>query len=151
MKKRILLVEDNQDHAELITETILENPASVEKEITLIKDGREAIDYFKKTASNGNGGIISNIELIILDLSLPKVDGMEVLKFIKSTPRYRSIPVVILSTISDHKTIAEAYDNGADSYIVKPISYEKFARKIAAMEEYWLIKYVGSTSFSESL
>lgn len=146
MKKRILFIEDDSDHAELVTEIILKNHNNdFEKEIILIKDGQEAIDYLQKVNIYGDDEIDPQIELVILDLNLPKVDGMEVLKFLKNNPRYYSVPVVVLSASSVRKVITEAYDNGADSFIVKPLSYERFVNVILAMEEYWLIKYTGST------
>jgi two-component system response regulator len=83
-----------------------------------------------------NGELRSQINLVILDLNLPKVIGMEILKFIKENLRFCSIHVVILSTSSDYKTIATAYKNGADSYITKPISYEDFVEKIKALSVY---------------
>lgn len=152
MEKKILLVEDDPDHAEIITEIMLDGQGNnnVEKEIILMKDGQEAIDYLEKAEANVDNEVSSQIELVLLDLNLPKVEGMEVLKYIKKSIKFRSVPVVILSTSSDKKTIAKAYDNGADSFIVKPISYDEFARKLMAMEEYWLIKYVGCSKFAES-
>ncbi len=110
-----------------------------------MKNGQEAIDYFQKMDIYGDDEIDPQIELVTLDLNLPKVDSMEVLRFLKNNPRYYSIPVVVLSASSDRKVITEAYDNGADSFIVKPLSYERFVNVILAMEEYWLIKYTGST------
>ncbi len=153
MKKNILLVEDDPDHAEIITEIMLDghSKSDIEKEIILMKDGQEAIDYLKKAETSVDNEVSSQIELVLLDLNMPKVNGMEVLKYLKKSIKYRTVPVVILSTSSDKKTIAEAYDKGADSFIVKPISYDEFARKLMAMEEYWLIRYVGCSKFAESI
>ncbi len=153
MKKKILLVEDDSDHAEIITEIMLDSHSNsdIEKEIILMKDGQEAIDYLEKAETNVDNEVSSQIELVLLDLNLPKVEGMEVLKYLKKSIKFRSVPVVVLSTTSDKKTIAEAYDKGADSFIVKPISYDEFAKKLLAMEEYWLIKYVGCSKFVESI
>lgn len=151
MKKKILLIEDDEDHADIITEIMLDNHNGIEKDILLMRDGQEAIDYLKKVETNSDNNEIFKIELVLLDLNLPKVEGMDILKFLKKSPRLRSIPVVILSTSSDKKTIAQAYENGADSFIVKPVSYDEFVRKLMDMEEYWLIKYFGCTKLAESV
>ncbi len=131
---KILLIEDDPDHAELIIDVLkMEN---VKKEIILLKDGLEALDYLQKIDIGGNDEIRSQIDLVILDLNLPKVKGMDVLKFLKNNSRYSSIPVVILSTSADHETIETAYKNGVNSYITKPISYEGFVEKIKALSIY---------------
>ncbi len=129
IEKRILLIEDDEDHAELISDVLKEdNAKEIKTEVTLKKDGQEAIDYFQDEMQ-------SQVSLIILDLNLPKIDGMEVLKFIKKDSKYRSVPIVILSTSSDQKTIDEAYKNGANGYFVKPASYEDFVEKIKILKK----------------
>ncbi len=125
---KILLIEDDPDHADLITDVL--KTENINKEVVLMKDGREAINYLQKTPINGDDKIQSQIYLIILDLNLPKVPGMDVLKFIKQNSKYCSIPVVILSTSSDHKTLGEAYKSGANVYITKPLTQEDFVDKI---------------------
>jgi CheY-like chemotaxis protein len=133
-KNRILLVEDNPDHAELIIDVL---EAEYKKEVILIKDGKEAIDYFQKACPrepyqtsplkqsvtraefDGDDEIGPQIDLIILDLNLPKVRGMDILKFLKQNSMYRSIPVVVLSTSSDGKTIEKAYENGARQEVIR--------------------------------
>lgn len=132
--KKILLIEDDPDHAELIIDVL--RTENVKKEIILLKDGLEALDYLQKIDIDGNGEIRSQIDLVILDLNLPKVKGMDVLKFLKNNSRYSSIPVVILSTSADHDTIETAYKNGVNSYITKPISYEGFVEKIGTLSIY---------------
>jgi CheY-like chemotaxis protein len=133
---KILLVEDDIDHVELITEVLETN--GIRKEIILLKDGQEAIDYFQEGNVNAVEGAQDEVGLIILDLKLPKIDGMDVLKFLKKNPRYCSIPVVIFSTTSDVNVIAEGYKHGVNSFITKPISYEKFVEKMKTLKEYWL-------------
>jgi len=130
-EKRILLIEDDPDHAELIMEVL--EAENVQKEIILLKDGLEALNYFQRYENNG---LYSQIKLVILDLNLPKVHGMDVLKFLKQNYRYSSIPVVILSTSSDDKTIETAYKNGANDYIAKPILYEDFVAKVKTLNKY---------------
>ncbi len=170
-ERRILLIEDDPDHAELILDIF--EVEDVENEVILMKDGQEVIDYLQETDSpasqttnphqnycvgltnglagqmplgqvqavqsdiKGGNGKHSQIGLIILDLNLPKVNGMDVLKSLKRNPRYCSIPVVILSTSSDQETISEAYKNGANGYVTKPISYDEFVDKIKMLRKYW--------------
>ena len=125
---KILLVEDDPDHADLIID-VLESE-NINKEVVLMKDGREAINYLEKTYIDKGNEIQSQIYLIILDLNLPRVHGMDVLKFIKQNSEYSSIPVVVLTTSSDHKTLGEAYKYGANGYITKPLTHEDFVDKI---------------------
>jgi two-component system response regulator len=126
----ILLIEDDPDHADLITDVLKEdNVKGIKTEVILKKDGMEAIDYFQYEMQ-------SQVSLVILDLNLPKIHGIDVLKFIKKNPKYHSIPVFIFSTSSDQKTIDEAYKNGANGYITKPDSYKDFVKKIKILKEY---------------
>ena len=136
MKKKILLIEDDIDHADLITEVLEKN--GIKNEIILMKDGQEVIDYFQGKYVNTTERIADKISLIVLDLNLPKINGMDVLKFLKKNPVYCSIPVVIFSTTSEVRVIAEGYKNGANSFITKPISYENFVEKMKILKEYWL-------------
>jgi two-component system response regulator len=158
-ERKVLLIEDDPDHADLILD-IFEGD-NFENEVILMKDGQDVIDYFQGTGSSagqtthpdslggreqdvqpsiadGNGNH-SQIGLIILDLNLPKVNGMDILKFLKKNSRYCSIPVVILSTSSDQDTISEAYRNGANGYVTKPISYDEFIEKIESLKSYWFM------------
>ena len=129
MEERILLIEDDQDHAELIASVLKEeNTKGVKTEIILKKDGQEAINYFQHET-------IPQISLVILDLNLPKVDGMDVLKFAKNNSRYCSVPIIVLSTSSNQETIDEAYKNGANGYFVKPDTYEDFVAKIKILKK----------------
>ncbi len=133
-EKKILLVEDDPDHAELIVDVL--ELGDVKKKIIMMKDGKEVVDYFQKAVIDGiDNEIKTQISLVILDLNLPKVDGMNVLKFIKENSEYRSIRVIILSTSSDDRTIAEAYRNGANGFITKRVSYKEFIKQVQTMKE----------------
>ena len=128
-EKRFLLIEDDQDHAELIIDVLEEDDVEgIKTDVILRKDGQEAIDFFQN-------GMPSKISLVILDLNLPKVDGMDVLKFIKKNSRYSSIPVIILSTSSNQETIDEAYENGANGYFTKPDTYEELVEKVQILKK----------------
>ena len=137
-EKKFLLIEDDQDHADLITEVLKEdNETDIKTEVILKKDGQEAMDYFQNGSidCDGDDAVKSEISLVILDLNLPKINGMEVLKFIKKNSKYCSIPVIILSTSPDQKTIDEAYKNGANGYFIKPASYEDLVEKIKILKK----------------
>jgi DNA-binding response OmpR family regulator len=128
-KEKILLVEDDPDHAELIIDVLEEdNVKNIKTEVILKKDGQEAIDYFQYEMQ-------SQVSLVILDLNLPKINGMDVLKFIKKNSKYCSIPVIILSTSSDHKTIDEVYENGANGYFIKPDSYKGLVEEVKILKK----------------
>ena len=132
-EKQILIVEDDPDYADLILDIF--DTEGVEGEVVLMRDGQEIIDYLQKTDIDSSNGKKPQIDLIILDLNLPKIDGMEVLKFIKKNSKYCSIPVVILSTSSNPETIDEAYKNGANGYFTKPASYEDFVEKVQILKK----------------
>ncbi len=137
-EKKFLLIEDDQDHADLIIDVLKEdNPKNIKTEVILKKDGQEALDYFQNGSIDcvGDNAVKSEISLVILDLNLPKINGMEVLKFIKKNSQYCSIPVIILSTSPDQKTIDEAYKNGANGYFVKPSTYDDFVEKIKILKK----------------
>ncbi|ODS32336.1 MAG: two-component response regulator [Candidatus Scalindua rubra] len=144
-EKKILIIEDDPDHADLILDILeIEN---AEVKVILMRDGQEVIDYFMETYSSASPTTSSGqeqavkagikrgigrhpqIDLIILDLNLPKINGMDVLKFLKKNSRYCSIPIVILSTSSDQDTIDKAYKAGANAFITKPTSYDEFVEK----------------------
>jgi|TARA_B100002003_G_C14081763_1_gene520394 two-component system response regulator len=127
-ERKIILIEDDPDHADLITEALGEE--DLEKCIILVRDGMEAIDYFQEFGVTRDEQIENKVKLVILDLHLPKVDGMDVLKFLKKNPKYSKIPVIILSTSSNQETINEAYKYGANGYFVKSASYEEFVKKV---------------------
>ena len=133
-EKRVLLIEDDPDHAELIIDEL--NTGDINTEIILKKDGQDAIDYFQRTDIDSSVRVELEIDLIISDLNMPKVHGMDVLKFLKNNSRYSSIPVIIFSTSSDPETIKKAYENGVNGYITKPISYDDFVEKLKVLIEY---------------
>jgi CheY-like chemotaxis protein len=152
-KKKILLIEDDPDNAFLITEEF--DIDDTEMEFVLKEDGQEAMDYFNDLNEDGGNEIISQIELILLDLDLPKVKGLDILKFLKHSERFHSIPVVIMSTISDQRTVNEAYENGANGFIAKSVSDygDKFVKNVKLLKEYYksrLTEDVGNETDRES-
>ena len=129
-----ILVENDPDHAELIIDKL--EAEGIKREFVLMKDGQEVIDYFQESVIKWDGEVQSIIKLIILDLNLPMVCRMEVLKYLKNDSRYSSIPVIILSTDSDRETIKEAYKNRVNGYITKPLSYDDFVETLRILKEY---------------
>jgi CheY-like chemotaxis protein len=132
----ILLVEDNEDHAELVQRNFADN--HVANRIHHVKDGEEALLYLFRRGRYTDPAKSPTPNLILLDLRLPKVDGIEVLKQIKASREHKSIPVVVLTSSSSEQDIAKAYANNANSYLVKPVDFEKFTRMMKDLGYYWL-------------
>jgi DNA-binding response OmpR family regulator len=131
----ILLVEDDADHAELIIRSLKEHPYS--NKIVHIDDGQTALDYLKKQGKY-SGEDISLPNVIVLDLRLPKIDGLEVLREIKKDKLLSKIPVVILTTSDAEMDMIQAYEFNANSYLIKPLDYGEFAKLMNVLCEYWL-------------
>jgi CheY-like chemotaxis protein len=132
----ILLVEDNPLDAEL-TVTALEK-YKLKNRIIHVKDGEEALDYIFGKGQFKDRNVAELPKVILLDLKLPKVDGMEVLKIIKNDDKTKYIPVVVLTSSAEEKDIIDSYKLGVNSYIVKPVDFEKFSRSVAEMGYYWV-------------
>ena len=133
---KVLLVEDNPDHAE-ITMKALEKGGCVKK-INIVTDGEQALCYLRGEGDYADRVKFPIPELVLLDIKLPKVDGIEVLRKIKHDPVLKKIPIIILTTSESDKDIANAYTEGANSYISKPVSFEKFIAKITDLGLYWV-------------
>lgn len=131
----ILLVEDNEAHAELVMRSFEQHRIS--NRITHLQDGQLAIDFLRRQGDYANQEI-DRPHIVLLDLRLPKLDGLEVLRLIKSDDELNKLPVVILTTSAAEKDVARAYDYHANSYIVKPMDYEKFQNVMDDMGFYWL-------------
>jgi len=133
-KKLILLVEDNPDD-EFLTRDALRT-GGVAHDVVAVHDGAEAVEWIFA----GFGAIPShrNPDLILLDLKLPKMSGFDVLARIRSDARTRELPVVILSSSSEHQDIRRSYTTGANSYVRKPVNFSEFVRAVQALGVYWL-------------
>jgi two-component system, response regulator len=126
---QILLVEDSQDDAELTIRAIMTN--KIANRVELVKDGVEAVEYLQR------GGPLPR--LVLLDLKLPRMNGLEVLKAIRGNERTRTLPVVVLTSSREEPDIAGAYSLGVNSYIVKPVEFEDFVKAVKDAGLYWLL------------
>jgi two-component system response regulator len=133
----ILLVEDNPQDAELTTRTLKKQ--KLVNNIFTAKDGAEALDFVFCRGSYSGQSTINSLKVILLDLKLPKVNGLEVLKAIKGDKRTRAIPVVIVTSSQEDPDIKTAYDLGANSYVVKPVDFEAFSEAMSNVGLYWLL------------
>ena len=132
----VMLVEDNVDHAELVMRTMAEH--RVANNIRHIADGEQALDYLFRRGKFTDPATSPRPHLILLDLRLPRVDGLEVLKAIKESEDLRQIPVVVLTTSEAERDVARAYQYHANSYLVKPVGYEDFGDLMNDLGFYWL-------------
>ena len=130
----ILLVEDNPDDLALALRAL--KKGNVGKKIVVARDGVEAIEYL--FPQNGRSNMLETPQLIVLDLKLPKVGGLEVLRQIRSDERTKYLPVVILTTSIEQQDIVNCYSNGASSYIRKPVDFSRFYEVIKQVGTYWL-------------
>ena len=132
----ILLVEDNGDHAELVTRSFEQHRAPAR--IYHVTDGEAALNYLRRRGEYEQPESSPRPNLILLDLRLPRIDGLEVLKEIKSSSDLHDIPAVVLTTSEAETDVARAYERNANSYLVKPIDYAKFTKLMEDLGLYWL-------------
>jgi two-component system response regulator len=133
----ILLVEDNPDDLEMTLHAL--RKAKIANRIQVARDGREALDFIFCEGVFADRKSESAPKVILLDLKLPKVDGLEVLKRLKSDPNTRKIPVVILTSSKEQSDVVESYELGTNSYIVKPVSLDQFVAAVQNLGMYWLL------------
>ena len=132
----ILLVEDNPNDAELAMRAL--RKGKLANHITWVKDGAEALEFIFRTGAYAERRD-QNPKLILLDLKLPKVDGIEVLKRIKADERTRVIPVVMVTSSAEGRDIVESYKLGVNSYVVKPVEFDHFSETVAKAGFYWML------------
>ena len=132
----ILLVEDNPRDLELTLRVLRKN--NLANAVTTLGDGAEALDFLFARGAYANRNIRNGPRVVFLDLKLPKVDGIEVLRQVKGDERTRSIPIVIVTSSAEERDRVESYNLGANSYVVKPIEFDSFVKTIGDLGFYWM-------------
>jgi CheY-like chemotaxis protein len=136
-RKTILLVEDNRDDEELTLRALRQS--NIMNEVIVARDGEEALEYLfgHKHLTSREAELLPAV--VLLDLKLPKLGGMEVLREIRSNPRTRRLPVVVLTSSKEEEDLANVYDLGANSYLYKPIDFDKFLEAVGNVGMYWML------------
>lgn len=132
----ILLVEDNADHAELVMRNL--EDFQVANRIVHVQDGEAALDYLHGRRNYADRGLFPLPNLMLLDLRLPKVDGLQVLREVKNDSSLRTVPVVVLTTSDAERDMAMAYECHANSYLIKPVDFDGFSSLLKDLGFYWL-------------
>jgi two-component system, response regulator len=135
----ILLVEDNSSDAELSLRAIKKYDSGLQ--VLHLEDGEKVLDFMKNNKDKYN---INSLKLIILDLKIPKINGLEVLAFIKESSQFKNTPIVMLTSSMEEKDIEAAFKKGVNSYLVKPMIYEEYTKMMHEMLQYWIDYYHNS-------
>lgn len=133
----ILIVEDDPQDLELVLRAL--RKAKLSNKIEVARDGAEALDFIFCRGPHSHRKIENGPKVVLLDLKLPKVDGLEVLAKIKADSRTRGIPIVVLTSSREQRDIVESYELGVNSYIVKPVNFERFSQSVEELGLYWLL------------
>ena len=133
----IIIVEDDPNDAELITRALRKH--NLANKLVLLKDGADALDFLFGKGSFADKYDDGYPKVILLDLKLPKVNGIEVLRKLKSDERTKKIPVVILTSSREDRDLKDAYDLGVNSYVTKPIKFDEFAKVVSDLGMYWML------------
>jgi CheY-like chemotaxis protein len=135
----ILLVEDNPNDVKLTLKALQRN--NLANKVHVVYDGEEALDFIfsRGKYANNNNNKNKRLRVILLDLKLPKIDGLEVLRILKSDVKTKKIPVVILTSSKEESDVVKSYNLGVNSYIVKPLNFEQFVKAVTDLGLYWLL------------
>jgi len=133
----ILLIEDNPDEAQLTIRSLKSH--NLANRLLHIDDGEEALDFIFSTGKYADNKLPFNPKLILLDLKLPKVDGLEILRRLKADDRTKLLPVAVLTSSNEERDIIESYKLGVNSYIVKPVNFETFSKAVLELGMYWML------------
>lgn len=137
MEVEILIVEDNPNDAEMAMRALKRN--NLTNKVYIVNDGEEALDFILSRGKYSIRKKCVRPRMVLLDLKLPKIDGLEVLREIKGNPETRIIPVIVLTSSKEEKDLIESYKLGVNSYIVKPVEFEKFVDAVNELGMYWLL------------
>jgi two-component system, response regulator len=135
--RTILLVEDNPDDEELTLRALSRN--NISNEVVVVRDGQEAVDWLEATGPHADRDPDDIPALILLDLKLPKIDGLDVLRRLRGNPRTALVPVVILTSSKEERDRASGYESGANSYVQKPVDFTSFVDAVRQLGMYWLM------------
>lgn len=135
--KTILLVEDNPDDEELTLRALARN--HIGNSVVVVRDGQEAVDWLEATGPHSGRDVNDVPALILLDLKLPKIDGLEVLRRLRANPRTAIVPVVILTSSKEDRDRSSGYHGGANSYVQKPVDFTSFVDAVRQLGMYWLV------------
>ena len=133
----ILLVEDSPDDVELTLHALQEG--NLANRIQVARDGAEALEFLFGTGEYAGRRAEDTPKLVLLDLKMPKVDGLEVLRRVKSDPRTKTVPVVVLTSSEEERDIVESYQLGVNSYVTKPVDFEQFTEAVRQLGLYWML------------
>jgi two-component system response regulator len=135
--KTILLVEDNTDDEALTFRALMKN--NISNQLVVARDGAEALDYLFATGKYSGRDVTLGPQVVLLDLNLPKVSGLEVLRQLRADERTKLLPVVILTSSNEDQDRLQGYDSGANSYVRKPVDFNQFVECVRQLRLYWLI------------
>lgn len=133
----ILLIEDNPEDVEITLRAFRKN--HIANKIHVVRDGEEALECLFSTGRYADSSACANTKLILLDLKLPKVDGLEVLQKCKSDPRTKNIPIVVLTSSREERDLVQSYNYGVNSYVVKPVDFPQFTEAVRQLGLYWVL------------
>ncbi len=133
----ILLVEDNPNDLELALRALKKR--NLANKVVVARDGAEALDFIFGTGEYADRDVTARPKVVLLDLKLPKVDGLEVLRRIKADERTKAIPVVVLTSSQEERDVVDSYRLGVNSYIVKPVDFDQFIESVSQLGLYWLV------------
>ncbi len=135
--RTILLVEDNPDDEELTLRALSRN--NISNEVVVVRDGQEAVDWLEGTGPHAGRDVSEIPALVLLDLKLPKIDGLDVLRRLRANPRTALVPVVILTSSKEDRDRASGYQSGANSYVQKHVDFTSFVDAVRQLGMYWLM------------
>ena len=130
------MIEDNPQDVEITLRAF--RRYDLANKVHVVQDGEEALECLFNTGRYAERSVCSNIQLILLDLNLPKINGIEILQRCKSDPRTKNIPVVILTSSKEERDLTDSYNLGANSYLVKPVDFSQFTEAVRQLSQYWI-------------